>query len=166
MTDRRADAAPARVAPEASRAPGTTSSRRDLLRMGLVGAAAGLAALLGRPLPVAAQRDGRRRSRDRGSDGDGGTSAPPATTIATSRSPALDVSNTSRQGDSIGIQGTAASPEGMAGLFVAWSVWKAVVLTLHPREDDPDHIKRSILEPEPPISGDDEGLGAVDREGN
>ena len=106
------------VTPEASPLPAATRSRRDLLRLGLIGAVAGLGELLVRPLPVEAQRE-RRRSRDRGSGGDGDESAPPATTIATSRSPALDVSNTSRQGESIGIHGTAASPEGMAGLFVA-----------------------------------------------
>jgi len=38
----------------------------------------------------------------------------------------------------------------VAGLFVAWVIYRAVVLTIRPGEDDPDHIKRSILD-------DDEG---------
>jgi hypothetical protein len=98
-----------------------TRSRRDLLRSGGLALLAGMAGILGQPLAASAQRDRRRRrDRGRGSD-DGGneSSAPPATTIETSRSPALDVANTSRQGESVGIHGTAASPDGMAALFVA-----------------------------------------------
>ena len=96
------------------------SSRRDLLRTGGLAVLAGAAALLGRPLTASAQRERRRRrSRDGGSGDDAESSAPPGTSIETSRSPALDVTNTSRQGESVGIHGTAASPEGMAGLFVA-----------------------------------------------
>ena len=95
-------------------------SRRDLLRTGGVAIVGGVAALLGRPLAVSAQRDRRRRrSRDRASDDGGEAAAPPGTTIETSRSPALDVANTSREGESVGIHGSAASPDGMAGLFVA-----------------------------------------------
>jgi hypothetical protein len=95
-------------------------SRRDLLRTGGVAVVASVAALLGRPLAASAQRDRRRRrSRDRGSDDAAESSAPPGQSIETSRSPALDVANTSRQGESVGIHGTAASPDGMAGLFVA-----------------------------------------------
>ena len=30
-------------------------------------------------------------------------------------------------------------------LFVMWTIWRAVVLTLHPGEEDPAHIKRLIL---------------------
>jgi hypothetical protein len=96
-------------------------SRRDLLRTGGLALLAGVAGLLGQPLATSAQRDRRRRrDRDRGSD-DGGSepSAPPGTTIETSRSPSLGVANTSRQGESVGIHGSAASPDGMAGLFVA-----------------------------------------------
>ena len=34
-----------------------------------------------------------------------------------------------------------------AGLFTAWSIWRAVVYTLRPGETEPDHIKRMIFEP-------------------
>jgi hypothetical protein len=95
------------------------SSRRDLLRTGGLAVLAGVAALLGRPLTASAQRERRRRRSRDGGSGDDGSSAPPGTSIETSRSPALGVANTSRQGESVGIHGTAASPEGMAGLFVA-----------------------------------------------
>jgi hypothetical protein len=38
----------------------------------------------------------------------------------------------------------------VAGLIAAWSIWKAVSLTLHPGEQEPDHLKRMILdEPAP-----------------
>ena len=31
-----------------------------------------------------------------------------------------------------------------------WSIWKAVMYTIHPGEEEPDHIKRMILgDPEP-----------------
>ncbi|MDA1195019.1 MAG: hypothetical protein O2894_07510 [Planctomycetota bacterium] len=33
----------------------------------------------------------------------------------------------------------------VAGLLAAWSVWKAVLYTVRPGEEDPCHIKRSIL---------------------
>lgn len=36
-----------------------------------------------------------------------------------------------------------------SALFVMWSIWRAIDLTAHPGEDDPTHIKRTILT-EPP----------------
>lgn len=43
---------------------------------------------------------------------------------------------------------------GLAVLLVVWVIYRAVVLTLRPGEDDPDHIKRKILEDdEPPPPG-------------
>jgi hypothetical protein len=96
-------------------------SRRELLRSGGVAALVGLAALLGRPLPAAAQRGERRRGRDRrSSDGGGsGDQAPPSTTISTSRSPALEVTNTAKEGDGVAINAISSSSQGTAGLFVA-----------------------------------------------
>ena len=38
---------------------------------------------------------------------------------------------------------------GVSAVFVAWVFWRAIQLTLHPGEEEPDHIKRSILEDEP-----------------
>lgn len=35
---------------------------------------------------------------------------------------------------------------GASALFVAWSIWRAVDLTVHPGETEPDHIKRMILQ--------------------
>ncbi len=32
-----------------------------------------------------------------------------------------------------------------ASLAVIWVIWRAVVLTVRPGEEDPEHIKRSIL---------------------
>jgi hypothetical protein len=37
---------------------------------------------------------------------------------------------------------------GLASLVALWVIVKAVMLTLHPGEEEPDHIKRSILEPD------------------
>jgi hypothetical protein len=34
---------------------------------------------------------------------------------------------------------------GAAVLASLWVIWRAVHLTLHPGEEEPDHIKRSIL---------------------
>ena len=45
---------------------------------------------------------------------------------------------------------------GLAALFVVWVIWRAVVLTVRPGEDDPDHIKRQILRDEPPPAGNGE----------
>lgn len=44
---------------------------------------------------------------------------------------------------------------GVAALFVVWVIWRAVVLTVRPGEDDPDHIKREILRDDvpPPANG-------------
>lgn len=39
---------------------------------------------------------------------------------------------------------------GLAGLFVVWVIWRAVVLTIRPGEEDPNHIKRAILDDDPP----------------
>ena len=36
-----------------------------------------------------------------------------------------------------------------AGVVSAWVIWKAVVYTLHPGEEDPGHIKRMILDDGP-----------------
>ena len=33
----------------------------------------------------------------------------------------------------------------LAGAFAMWTVWKAVMFTLRPGEEEPDHIKRQIL---------------------
>jgi hypothetical protein len=35
---------------------------------------------------------------------------------------------------------------GSAGLFTAWAIWRAVVYTLRPGEEEPDHLKRMIFE--------------------
>lgn len=34
---------------------------------------------------------------------------------------------------------------GASCLVVAWSIWRAVALTMYPGETDPAHIKRAIL---------------------
>jgi hypothetical protein len=44
---------------------------------------------------------------------------------------------------------------GLAGLLVVWVIWRAIVLTVRPGEDDPHHIKRSILEDDAPPDGPD-----------
>jgi hypothetical protein len=41
---------------------------------------------------------------------------------------------------------------GAASIVAAWVIWKAVALTLHPGEEEPDHIKRTILQDEPPAA--------------
>jgi len=41
-----------------------------------------------------------------------------------------------------------------AGVFVAWVFWRAIVLTLRPNEDDPQHIKHQILEEDPRREGE------------
>ena len=33
----------------------------------------------------------------------------------------------------------------VAGAIAMWTIWKAVMLTLRPGEEEPDHIKRRIL---------------------
>jgi hypothetical protein len=36
------------------------------------------------------------------------------------------------------------------GIAAGWSIWKAVLYTVHPGEEEPDHIKRLILgDPDP-----------------
>lgn len=52
---------------------------------------------------------------------------------------------------------------GLAALFVAWSIWKAVAYTMYPGEEEPEHPKRIIFggpAAEPRVSstptGDDE----------
>jgi hypothetical protein len=35
---------------------------------------------------------------------------------------------------------------GLAALIGAWSIWLAVRYTVRPGEDDPNHVKRSILD--------------------
>ena len=35
---------------------------------------------------------------------------------------------------------------GVAFLGAVWVIWRAVALTMRPDENDPDHIKRSILD--------------------
>jgi hypothetical protein len=99
----------------------TRRSRRDLLRTGGVAALVGLAAVLGRPFPASAQDEGRkdRKKRRDADDGGGGEPAPPSTTISTSRSPALEVTNSAKQGEGVAINGMSSSSEGTAGLFVA-----------------------------------------------
>ena len=42
---------------------------------------------------------------------------------------------------------------GLAALLVVWVIWRTVVLTIRPGEDDPNHIKRMILEDEPAPDG-------------
>jgi len=38
----------------------------------------------------------------------------------------------------------------LIALAAMWSIWKAVMYTIHPGEEEPDHIKRLILgDPEP-----------------
>lgn len=44
---------------------------------------------------------------------------------------------------------------GTAGLLCVWVIWKAVVLTFNPREDDPHHIKRMILDDDRPPAGEE-----------
>jgi hypothetical protein len=39
---------------------------------------------------------------------------------------------------------------GVAALVSVWVIWRAVLLTLHPGEDEPDHIKRMILRDDDP----------------
>ena len=34
---------------------------------------------------------------------------------------------------------------GASALFVAWTIWRAIDLTVHPGEEEPTHIKRVIL---------------------
>lgn len=34
---------------------------------------------------------------------------------------------------------------GVSALFVAWTIVRAVRYSIHPGEEEPDHIKRSIL---------------------
>lgn len=50
---------------------------------------------------------------------------------------------------------------GLAGLFTAWSIWRAVVYTLRPGEEEPDHLKRMIFE-DP--SGQPTGPASIDVE--
>jgi hypothetical protein len=96
-------------------------SRRELLRTGGAAALVGLAAVLGRPFPAAAQDEERKSKRKKRGDGDGAgaEAAPPGTTISTSRSPALEVTNTAKEGDGVAINAIATSREGTGGLFVA-----------------------------------------------
>jgi hypothetical protein len=35
---------------------------------------------------------------------------------------------------------------GLSSLVVAWSIWRAVVLTVDPGEAEPEHIKRLVLQ--------------------
>ena len=49
---------------------------------------------------------------------------------------------------------------GLAGLFVAWVIWRAVVLTIHPGEEAPDHIKRMILDDDVPAGAGPKPHGA------
>ncbi|MFQ5695091.1 MAG: hypothetical protein ACE5HB_03800 [Terriglobia bacterium] len=37
---------------------------------------------------------------------------------------------------------------GAAVIVTGWALYRAVVVTLRPREDDPNHIKRLVLEDE------------------
>ena len=37
---------------------------------------------------------------------------------------------------------------GLAALLALWSIWRSVLLTLRPGEDQPDHHKRLIFERE------------------
>lgn len=39
---------------------------------------------------------------------------------------------------------------GLAALLVVWVIWRAVILTVRPGEDDPDHIKRQVLRDDVP----------------
>ena len=39
---------------------------------------------------------------------------------------------------------------GLAALLVVWVIWRAVVLTIRPGEEDPNHIKRLILDDDTP----------------
>ena len=39
---------------------------------------------------------------------------------------------------------------GLAALLVVWVIWRAVVLTIHPGEEEADHIKRMILDDDTP----------------
>lgn len=39
---------------------------------------------------------------------------------------------------------------GLAALFVVWVIWRAVILTIRPGEEDPNHIKRMILDDDQP----------------
>jgi hypothetical protein len=38
---------------------------------------------------------------------------------------------------------------GLAALFVVWVIWRTIVLTVRPGEEDPDHIKYMILDDDP-----------------
>lgn len=42
---------------------------------------------------------------------------------------------------------------GLSALFVVYVIWRAVVLTVRPGEDDPHHVKRSIFDGEIPADG-------------
>ena len=61
----------------------------------------------------------------------------------------------------------------VAGLFVAWSIWKAVRYTMYPGEESPDHVKRIILGDDGPQNGgrheaglsSEDGGAAADAEG-
>ena len=98
----------------------TRRSRRELLRTGGAAALVGLAAIIGRPFPASAQDEDRKdRKKRRNADDGGGDPAPPSTTIWTSRSPALEVTNSAKQGEGVAINGMSSSSEGTAGLFVA-----------------------------------------------
>lgn len=39
----------------------------------------------------------------------------------------------------------------LIGLAAMWSIWKAVMYTIHPGEQEPDHIKRIILGDREPL---------------
>lgn len=39
----------------------------------------------------------------------------------------------------------------LIGLAAMWSIWKAVMYTIHPGEEEPDHIKRMILGDREPL---------------
>ena len=41
----------------------------------------------------------------------------------------------------------------IAAVLVVWVIWRAVVLTVRPGEDDPHHIKRTVLEDDEPDAG-------------
>jgi len=58
----------------------------------------------------------------------------------------------------------------LIGIGTMWTVWKAVMYTIHPGEDEPDHLKRLILgEPDPLqvslSSAGDAGLVELDLDG-
>lgn len=56
---------------------------------------------------------------------------------------------------------------GLAALLVVWVIWRAVILTIHPGEDEPDHIKRMILNDDTPPVGNPRprGLNLQDTSG-